>query len=270
MADITNEIAAIQVATTGSEIRTAIVNALNLINEETPDVYSGSYIITPSTLSQLLSVSGYAMSSNLTIEAFPVFSGSYIIVPSISSQTFSTSSHILTSDIMVEAVPYYSGSYTISASSISYTLLFSGLLMTNDLVVEAFPQSVLISKTVTSNGTYNAISDNADGYSVFTVSIPEYSGSYTIEPGAVSQVFSVSGMIMTSDLTINSAASEVSLISKAIISNGTYIASDDNADGYSSVTVNVPYIPNSWSGTQSAYDALSSYNSSTVYFIVSS
>lgn len=34
------------------------------------------------------------------------------------------------------------------------------------------PEPVLIEKTVTANGTYNASDDNADGYSVVTVAVP--------------------------------------------------------------------------------------------------
>lgn len=37
--------------------------------------------------------------------------------------------------------------------------------------------TTLITKTATANGIYNAESDNADGYSTFTVAIEEYDGS---------------------------------------------------------------------------------------------
>lgn len=61
----------------------------------------------------------------------------------------------------------------------------------------------LTTKSITANGTYNASSDNADGYSSVTVSV------------------------------------QPSLATKEITENGTYNASSDNADGYSSVTVSV-------------------------------
>lgn len=61
-------------------------------------------------------------------------------------------------------------------------------------------------KTITQNGTYNASSDNVDGYSSVKVSV------YAGQP-----VF----------------------IDKTITENGIYNASSDNADGYSSVTVDV-------------------------------
>lgn len=37
--------------------------------------------------------------------------------------------------------------------------------------------STFITKTATANGVYEAASDNADGYSTFTVAIQEYDGS---------------------------------------------------------------------------------------------
>ena len=72
---------------------------------------------------------------------------------------------------------------------------------------QLYNSAVLTEKTITSNGTYNASSDQADGYSKVTVNVP---------------------------------SSSPTLITKNITSNGTYNASSDQADGYSSVTVNIP------------------------------
>ena len=65
--------------------------------------------------------------------------------------------------------------------------------------------ATLVTKTITTNGTYDAEDDSADGFSSVTVNVPS-----------------------------------ANLTTKTIITNGTYDADDDNADGYSSVTVNVP------------------------------
>lgn len=65
----------------------------------------------------------------------------------------------------------------------------------------------LITKSITENGTYNASSDNADGYSSVTVAVQPNVGT------------------------------------KSITENGTYAASGDSLDGYSSVTVEVPTAP---------------------------
>ena len=63
--------------------------------------------------------------------------------------------------------------------------------------------TTLIEKSVTSNGTYKASDDEADGYSKVSVSVSPNVGT------------------------------------KSITANGTYTASSESLDGYSSVTVNV-------------------------------
>lgn len=63
---------------------------------------------------------------------------------------------------------------------------------------------ILVPKTITANGVYNASSDNADGYNEVTVNVP----------GPV-------------------------LATKNITANGTYLASSDNVDGFDEVVVNV-------------------------------
>ena len=64
--------------------------------------------------------------------------------------------------------------------------------------------ATLVTKTITTNGTYDAEDDSADGFSSVTVSVPS-----------------------------------ASLTTKTITANGTYRASTDNVDGYSEITVNV-------------------------------
>lgn len=66
-------------------------------------------------------------------------------------------------------------------------------------------EPILITKNITSNETYNASDDNADGYSSVTVAVP---------------------------------IPEPVLMGKTITESGTYSASDDNADGYNEVIVN--------------------------------
>lgn len=73
-----------------------------------------------------------------------------------------------------------------------------------DSVHVAVPSATLTTKSITANGTYNASSDNADGYSSVTVAVP---GGATIEPLSVTQ-------------------------------NGTYNP-PSGVDGYAPVTVNV-------------------------------
>ena len=63
---------------------------------------------------------------------------------------------------------------------------------------------ILVPKTITANGVYNASSDNADGYNEVTVNVPG-----------------------------------PDLATKTITANGTYLASSDNVDGFNEVIVNV-------------------------------
>lgn len=74
-----------------------------------------------------------------------------------------------------------------------------------DQVTVAVPPPVIISKNITANGTYNATSDDADGYSSVYVNVSP------------------------------------SLVTKNITENGTYTAHSEPGapDGYSSVSVNV-------------------------------
>lgn len=70
MIDISNEIAAIQAATTGPQIRSAIVSALMAINSDLPVMYSGSYSITPNAVGFYLPTSNRALASNLYIAPY--------------------------------------------------------------------------------------------------------------------------------------------------------------------------------------------------------
>lgn len=49
-----------------------------------------------------------------------------------------------------------------------------------DTPISGDSETVLTTKTINENGTYSAVSDNADGYSSVTVNVPEISGYYGI------------------------------------------------------------------------------------------
>ena len=68
-----------------------------------------------------------------------------------------------------------------------------------------------------------------------------YGGSKIIdEQASCVKKLDTQGKYLEDDVTIDYQASTPTLISKSITTNATYNASSDNADGYSSVTVNVP------------------------------
>lgn len=114
--------------------------------------------------------------------------------------------------------------------------------------------AVLTTKTISANGQYSASSDNADGYSSVNVNVPN---TYTaadegkvVDNGALVAQTARPTQITTNGTydTTNNNSVEVNvagggsatLITKMITENGTYNASADSADGYSSVAVNVP------------------------------
>lgn len=103
------------------------------------------------------------------------------------------------------------------------------------------PQPVLITKSVTANGTYKASDDipAANGYSSVTVNVndtPILKTKTITQNGAYRA--SSDNADGYSSVTINVPNAPV-LKTKSITQNGTYKAEDDNADGYLSVTVNV-------------------------------
>jgi hypothetical protein len=93
------------------------------------------------------------------------------------------------------------------------------------------------SKNISTNGTYNASSDSLDGYSSVTVAVSPNVGTKSI---TVNGTYNASSDSYDgySSVTVEVPGSAV-LGTKSISQNGTYSAQDDNYDGYSSVTVNV-------------------------------
>ena len=108
------------------------------------------------------------------------------------------------------------------------------------------------SKTITANGTYLASSDNLDGYDEVIANVPNTyaaadegkvvnNGALASQTAATYTTNDTYDTTLINSVTVNvSGGGGATLITKAITANGTYDASDDNADGYSEVTVNVP------------------------------
>lgn len=108
----------------------------------------------------------------------------------------------------------------------------------------------LVRKDITRNGSFSAASDHVDGFSSVSVDVPN---SYnTMDEGKVvsggslssqtSRTITQNGTFDTTrnnQVTVN-VSDDTTLVSKTITANGTYHPADDNADGYSSVSVAVP------------------------------
>lgn len=93
----------------------------------------------------------------------------------------------------------------------------------------------IVNKTITQNGAYNPSSDNADGYGIITVNVPQNSASPT---GIIT--IATNGSYDVSNYASATVNVQYSSGSKTISQNGTYNASDDGLSGFSSVVIEVP------------------------------
>lgn len=73
----------------------------------------------------------------------------------------------------LSSVPVVLDTSVIKAENIKKNVQMLGIVGTH----EGGTTPTLIEKTITQNGTYNASSDNADGYNQVTVAIPTYDGT---------------------------------------------------------------------------------------------
>lgn len=101
--------------------------------------------------------------------------------------------------------------------------------------------AVLINKNISANGTYNASGDEADGYKKVVVDVQPnlQNKSETITTNTTTTISADNGYDGLGEVSITTNVPEKTLTTKSITANGTYNASSDNADGYSSVSVSV-------------------------------
>ena len=115
-------------------------------------------------------------------------------------------------------------SVNVTPSVINTTGWITGSTKTGTAVTVSASELVSGSETKTSNGTYD-VTNLAE----LIINVPTSTGSVVVSDEANA----------TGTTAVVSADDVTTLITKSITQNGTYNASSDSADGYSSVTVNV-------------------------------
>ena len=152
---------------------------------------------------------------------------------------------------IVVAIPTFSGSYTVTPTQSSQTIATAGKVMTDNLTVQGYTAPDIGTKTITANNTYYATDDSLDGYSSVVVRVPNsytsedegkvvYSGALTSQTSRNIDTNGTYSTVTNSSVVVNVPQQSYTLVSKSVTANGSYDPTDDSADGYNSLTVNVP------------------------------
>lgn len=134
-----------------------------------------------------------------------------------------------------------------NGQSISYTP--SQMASAIQSIVSA-GELTIISKSINANGVYTPSSDNADAFSGVVVNVPNTynisdegkvvaSGSLSTQGSLSIYSNSVYDTTLYSQVNVSVEGLQPIFVSKIITENGSYDPTDDNADAYSQVVVNV-------------------------------
>lgn len=169
--DISSEIAAIQEASRGSEVRQPIVDALNKMNGGTLPVVSAS------DAKKILVVNSQGQWVASNEQYVPTPTGTQNITQNGTYDVTDKANAVVNVQPDLETLSVtQNGTYTPPSGK-------DGFDEVN--VNVSGGSSVLVSKTITQNGTYDPQDDNADGYSGVTVNVQ--GGGGTIEPLTATQ-----------------------------------------------------------------------------------
>lgn len=248
MSDISQEIAAIQSASRGSEIRSPIVDALNKMNAATlPAVTSSDskkilcvneqgqwvasneqYVPTPTGTLNISENGTY----NVAAKASAVVNVPTGPTPTGTIQITQNGTYDVTDKASAE-VNVQGGSSILVPKTITQNGTYDPASDNADgysgVTVNVPGGGTLIQKTITQNGTYNASSDNADGYSQVTVNVqgggpPLKILDFDFTQSLVDRVYgyepTVSGATLTQDGILFSSASDYLKLNKKYSSNG--------------------------------------------------
>lgn len=131
--------------------------------------YSGAVSVTPTEQAQTVSTGGKYVGSDITVGAIPSEYKDTTGTDATAGDILAGKKAVTGAGLVTGSVQTYAGASTVTQNG---TLPTAGKYVESDIEV-AVPSSTptLITKQITANGTYNAASDNADGFSEVTVSV---------------------------------------------------------------------------------------------------
>lgn len=225
MADITSEIAALQTATTGSAVRTALVDALTAINHE--NTWTADSTPTEGGTNPVTSGGAYAALQAVkqkVIHTDTVTLGTSWAGSGAGPYTQNVVIHTAAANSKIDLQPDETALRQLASDGVT------SLWIENDNgVMTARAMGGCPSVPLTIQCT--VVGANTD----FGV----YEGPYTVTPALTDRVLPTEDRLLTQDIVIEGYPNG-RLIEKEITANGAYDPTDDSADGYRSVNVNVP------------------------------
>jgi len=172
--DISQIIASIEAASEGSELRQPIIDGLNAVNTHTLPAVSindaGKLLKVSSEGTWEVSSEGYMPIPSATLS---ITSNNTYDVKNYSNVEVNVPGIVPTGTIQIDS----SGTYDVAQYAFAEVSQQSG--------------ATLIQKTITENGTYNAISDSADGYSEVIVNVSGNGLSFETSVECVASIVTV-------------------------------------------------------------------------------
>lgn len=169
------------------------------------------------------------------------------VTPSVTNSTgYITGSTITGTAVSVSASELVSGTKSISANG-------TGIDVTDYAAVDvAVPGATLTTKTITANGTYNASSDSADGYSSVTVNVSGGSSNF------VTGTFTTGSSAGVGSVNLPYTGSGYPLMAVVVVENGAYNSAVSG--WYTSVQ---RYAVGQWTMTKSVFTTTPTYTTSS-------